>query len=399
MPFPPNRLPAPSRRKRRKASNVMFAIVGVTAVGLLLVYWFGVFSGPADTTPEVKGEDLGITETVVKDEQPVLEFEEPPVAEETLIPAPAPEADELPPSERETEEEVDVTPIPADEEVSTAETPRGLELAANTATRGATGNTENQEVADTGNPQIATARALIERGELITARQRLNRLLRTGDLSSVATQEVRGLLTKLANETIFSDKRFSGDPLIEYYTVKRGDAYAKIAKNYAVPYQVIMEINGGDELIRIGQVLKIPRGPFNAVVDTSDFRMDVYLQDTFVRSYRVGLGKDPGTPVGAWKVTTRLPNPTYYPPPSAPDKQELPGGHPDNPLGRRWIGLEGVSGEAAERGTDHYGIHGTIEPESIGRAVSLGCIRMHNEDVRFVYNVLQPGKSKVVTQP
>lgn len=397
MPFPPNRLPAPRRRKRRKASNVMFAIVGVTAVGLLLVYWFGVFSGPTDTTPEVKGEDLGVTETVVKDEQPVLEFEEPPVAEETLIPEPAPEADERPPSEQETD--VDVDPIPAEEEVGAAETPAGLELAANTAGLGATGNTENQEVAQTGNPQIAAARALIDRGELIEARQRLNRLLKTGDLGSVAAQEVRGLLTKLANETIFSDKRFSGDPLIETYTVKRGDAYAKIAKNYAVPYPIIMEINGGDEMIRIGEVLKIPRGPFNAVVDLSDFRMDVYLQDTFVRSYRVGLGKDPGTPTGEWKVTQRLPNPTYYPPPSAPNKQVLPGGHPDNPLGRRWIGLKGVSGEAGERGDDHYGIHGTIEPESIGQAVSLGCIRMHNEDVRFVYNVLQSGKSKVVTQP
>ncbi|RME39135.1 MAG: L,D-transpeptidase, partial [Planctomycetota bacterium] len=42
------------------------------------------------------------------------------------------------------------------------------------------------------------------------------------------------------------------------------------------------------------------------------------------------------------------------------------------------------------------GIHGTIEPDSIGRSVSLGCIRMHNEDVEEVYKYLVERHSTVV---
>ena len=56
-----------------------------------------------------------------------------------------------------------------------------------------------------------------------------------------------------------------------------------------------------------------------------------------------------------------------------------------------------MEGEAV--GHSGYGIHGTIEPESIGKAVSLGCIRMHNEDVAFVYKLMMPGKSTVTILP
>ena len=64
-----------------------------------------------------------------------------------------------------------------------------------------------------------------------------------------------------------------------------------------------------------------------------------------------------------------------------------------NPLGERWIGLEGVSGEAL--GQKRYGIHGTIAPESIGMSVSLGCIRMYNEDVEALYTYLVEKHSTV----
>ena len=46
-----------------------------------------------------------------------------------------------------------------------------------------------------------------------------------------------------------------------------------------------------------------------------------------------------------------------------------------------------------------YGIHGTIEPESIGKAVSLGCIRMHNDDVAALFRLMLPGRSTVTILP
>ena len=149
--------------------------------------------------------------------------------------------------------------------------------------------------------------------------------------------------------------------------------------------------------LRADQKIKVLRGPFHARIYKSKFRLDVYLGDVFVRSYRVGLGAENGTPEGVWRVKERLENPTYYPSPSAADKRIIAADDPNNPLGEHWIGLEGIDGEA--RGREGYGIHGTIEPESIGKAVSLGCIRMHNEDVAFLYKLMLPGKSTVTVLP
>jgi lipoprotein-anchoring transpeptidase ErfK/SrfK len=66
---------------------------------------------------------------------------------------------------------------------------------------------------------------------------------------------------------------------------------------------------------------------------------------------------------------------------------------PDNPIGDRWIGLEGVS--EAIRDLTGYGIHGTIEPESIGRQESMGCIRLRNDDVELLYEMLVERESTV----
>ena len=66
---------------------------------------------------------------------------------------------------------------------------------------------------------------------------------------------------------------------------------------------------------------------------------------------------------------------------------------PDYPLGSRWIGLEGLEGEAKDR--TGFAIHGTKEPEEIGTAGSRGCIRLHNGDAILLYNLLVPTFSQV----
>ena len=54
-------------------------------------------------------------------------------------------------------------------------------------------------------------------------------------------------------------------------------------------------------------------------------------------------------------------------------------------IGTRWIGFEDRPGAAG------YGIHGTGDPNSIGRMLSEGCIRMLNADVEELYDFLVPG--------
>jgi len=250
----------------------------------------------------------------------------------------------------------------------------------------------------TGLAEIEQARKLYDAGKLIAARHAFNALLGK-ELNDSQQAEVRSLLTRIADDTIFGRARTPDDPLIEEYTVASGDVLIRIAAPRKVNAEAIMAINGIADAtkLRVGQKLKIPKGPFHARIYKSKFRLDVYLGDLYVRSYRVGLGTDNGTPEGTWRVKERLTRPTYYPPASATDKRIIPPGDPANPLGEYWIGLEGISGAAV--GQEGYGIHGTIEPESIGRSASLGCVRMHNEDVGFLHKLLTPGESTVVILP
>ncbi len=248
------------------------------------------------------------------------------------------------------------------------------------------------------NPRIDASLKRYQAGEVIAARQELNRMLAISR-SPAEEVELRRHLEEIADATIFSRERRADDPLTTTYTIQPGDVLINIGKQFDVPHEVIMMINGIEDATRIraGQKIKVPRGPFHVKIYKSKFRLDVYLQDLFVRRFPVGLGVDDGTPEGTWKVKERLTNPTYYPPASASEKRIIPADDPTNPLGEHWIGLEGIAGDAL--GRHGYGIHGTIQPESIGRQVSLGCIRMHNDDVAFLYRLMMRDRSTVTTLP
>lgn len=248
------------------------------------------------------------------------------------------------------------------------------------------------------NPAIQETLKRYQAGQRIEARHELNRLLHSS-LPEAEKEEIRAHLARIASETIFSRARLEGDPLVDTYAVQRGDKLIQVARRYDIPHEAIMLVNGIRDPARIteGMKLAVPRGPFHARIYKSRFRLDLYLQDLYVRSFPVGLGADSSTPTGSWRVKNRQPNPTYYPPPSAPDRRVIPPNDPKNPLGEYWIGLEGVDGEVV--GKEGYGIHGTIEPETIGRDASLGCVRMYEEDVAVLFRVLQVGKSTVTIFP
>lgn len=248
-----------------------------------------------------------------------------------------------------------------------------------------------------GAPKTDSSRK-VAAGKLVEARHDLNAALARGLPESEAAR-VRLELAQLADQTIFCKERQADDPLVTTYKIQNGDYLSKVARKYDVPHEFLMDINGiqSDRRIRAGQSIKVVQGPFHARISKSQFRLDVYLQDLYVRSYPVGLGRADGTPLGTWRVEERLPNPTYFPPESATDRRVIGPDDPSNPLGDYWIGLKGVDGDA--RGQEGFGIHGTIDPASIGRAASLGCVRMRNEDVAYVFNLLQPGKSTVTIVP
>ncbi len=168
---------------------------------------------------------------------------------------------------------------------------------------------------------------------------------------------------------------------IDPYTIQAGDQLQNIANNYRVSWQYLAKLNRLDPLrIRPGQNLKVILGPFGAVVDLRRFELTVHAHGYYVARFPIGIGKDSSTPVGDFTVQDKLEDPTYYGPDGVIAHDD-----PRNPLGEFWISLG-----------DGYGIHGTIDESSIGRAESRGCIRLRNQDVADLFDLLTVGSSVVI---
>jgi hypothetical protein len=241
---------------------------------------------------------------------------------------------------------------------------------------------------------VAEAMALMDANppRYIEARDRLNELLPMA--SGQQRAFIKKQLSELSEDWLFSRMVFPNDKLCEFYKVQPGDLLVNIGRKFNVPYEILMELNQirRPEELQAGQTIKVMHGPFHAKVYRSTFTMDLYLQNTYVRSFKVGLGKAGSeTPTGRWKVAAggKLISPTW----TDPNGRTYEADDPDYPLGSRWIGLDGVSGEA--QGREGFAIHGTKEPEQIGRQGSLGCIRLFNGDAILVYNLMMPGMSLV----
>lgn len=113
-------------------------------------------------------------------------------------------------------------------------------------------------------------------------------------------------------------------------------------------------------------------------INTASRILTIYEGQTKIAMYPVGVGTvSTPTPVGTYTVQNKEVNPTWVDP--ADTKVQIPSG-PDNPLGYRWIGFNNT-----------YGIHGTNRPDTVGGYVSNGCVRMHEEDVEKVYDMVHVG--------
>ncbi len=261
-----------------------------------------------------------------------------------------------------------------------------------------------EESADSGIGADAQAALVIDEAmrllnarpiEVIKAREMLNELLGK-PISNQQKNLVKQELSRLADKWLFSRTVYPKDTLCGIYTVQSGDLLSTIGKKHKVPWQILQQINGipRPEALQADQSIKIINGPFHAKVYRSSFTMDLYLQDTFVRSFPVGLGKSGyETPTGLWMVrpSGKLVKPRWTDPDTGrtyePDDSNYP-------LGSRWISLDGLEGAA--KGRTGFAIHGTKDPHEIGVAKSRGCIRLYNGDVILVYDLVMPGESKVV---
>ncbi|TVQ54093.1 MAG: LysM peptidoglycan-binding domain-containing protein [Phycisphaerales bacterium] len=248
--------------------------------------------------------------------------------------------------------------------------------------------------------RMESGMARADANEPVEARRLLTLAYDSGELSRSEMRTVRQKLTQLNERLVFSPEIVQGDPFSFGYTVRSGDSLARLTTRQGaqVDWRLIQRINrvSRPERIYPGQQLKLISGPFHAVVHKSEYRLDLYLGDgserVFVRSFPVGLGEFDSTPIGRFKVRTnsKLINPAWTNPRT---REYFSPDNPENPIGNHWIGLKGIDEHLAD--VDGYGIHGTIEPDSIGQQRSMGCIRLHNEDVELIYELLVEERSTV----
>lgn len=119
------------------------------------------------------------------------------------------------------------------------------------------------------------------------------------------------------------------------------------------------------------------------VINLPSRTLEYYQDGTLLKEYQVAIGSPSSpTPLGTFYIRDKEVNPWWYPPGK---DYSVPSG-PANPLGYRWIGF-----------LPTYGIHGTNMPWSIGHVISNGCVRMHEEDVEELFDLVAYRTPVIIT--
>ncbi|MBI4335496.1 MAG: L,D-transpeptidase family protein [Candidatus Omnitrophica bacterium] len=234
-------------------------------------------------------------------------------------------------------------------------------------------NTGNQRTRFSEEALLKETAALEAEGKLLKAKELYQQLIRDYPQSKNVFEAEKAMWA-LNIKLLFSPQ---ATPDSRVYEVQAQDTLGKIAKNFGTTVELIIKANNlKSDLIRPGMKLKISTAKFSALVDKSQNTLTLKSNDEIFKIYQVATGLDNSTPVGAFKVTIKIIDPTWYKAGAV-----VPPGSPKNILGTRWLGLSAPG----------YGIHGTTEPESIGKQATAGCVRMLNKDAEELYAIVPTG--------
>lgn len=121
------------------------------------------------------------------------------------------------------------------------------------------------------------------------------------------------------------------------------------------------------------------------IINSKKNKLGYFEDGVLVKEFSVATGKSSTpTPQGKFNIVNKIKNRPYY-------SGGIPGGSPNNPLGDRWLGLH----VGATYGTT-YAIHGNNNASSIGKHISGGCIRMHNSEIRWLFEQINVGAYAII---
>jgi len=231
------------------------------------------------------------------------------------------------------------------------------------------------------NQLLAEALKYEAQGDKLKAKQAYDQIISNyPDYNKI--EYVQDKLGSLNIDLIFSPAQM---PQTIFYEIVPGDSLGKLARKYNTTPQLIKRANGlKSDVIRTGERLRIWTAPFTALINKSQNVLFLKSDEEVLKIYHVSTGKDNITPVGTFKIAAKIEKPVWFKNGGPP----IPFESPENELGSRWMGFD----------TDpHYGIHGTLHPETIGGQITAGCVRMKNKDVEELFDILPVG-TKVVIQ-
>lgn len=235
--------------------------------------------------------------------------------------------------------------------------------------------------ADAGGFAVAfdAAQRQLEGGQLAEALRQLSQWYDRSELTPQQQQQLNQLLDQVAGTVVYSTRSLTEPP----YEVQPGERLQDIGDKYNVPWELLAKINGIDDpaSLRPGERLKVVRGPFQAVVNLEKRELTLFAAEgLYAGRFQVGIGTEHPPQEGTFPVAEKVVNPVYY-----GRERAIGADDADNPLGERWIGLGGG-----------VGIHGTNNPQNIGRTDLPGSISLGERDAADVFDILSVGSQVTI---
>jgi len=195
--------------------------------------------------------------------------------------------------------------------------------------------------------------------------------------NSPARDEAEFLIGDLNMKALKSPDIAPGD---ETYTIQKGDTLSKMERKLKVPADLLAGINGLDDprALRVGRELRVPHLNISVVIDKSARTLTLKNNGQFLKKYHAGIAQDDAAlPDGDdYSVQKKFKDGKAWQDPKT--NQVVKAGQPGNPFGDRYIELR-----------NDRGIHGTDDPDKIGKLISEGTVALTNQDVKEVYALVE----------
>jgi hypothetical protein len=255
---------------------------------------------------------------------------------------------------------------------------------------------ERTKLLEAAGAHLAAAEVAKTRGAALAEKDKARRLISKVLIECPGEQAelLRKKVDALNEDVLFSEEPLAGTSFL--YTIQPNDSLWQLCyRTFPKQQQIRVEpgfvlwVNGLSDPTRIreGQIVKVPKEEVSLLVKKSSRKLWVLLGGVYLREFSVGIGAKDKTPEGQFEIETKIEKPDWY-----FDGKKIKFGSPENPLGTRWMGFKRTRRAAG------YGIHGTDEPETVGKAASEGCVRMLNEEVEELFGWVPRGTKVTIVR-